>query len=80
MAKTEKHLMLDGGRWQVWIKAPATEGKANAAIIAYLAKVLGLTKSSIEIKSGTVSSFKTLVIDADLSEVLSQLEATASIS
>jgi uncharacterized protein (TIGR00251 family) len=80
MAKTEKHQLLDGGRWQVWIKAPATEGKANAAIIAYLAKVLGLTKSSIEIKSGTVSSFKTLTIDADLSEVVSRLEATASTS
>ncbi len=47
---------------RVRISAAPERGKANAALIALLAKALGLTKSSIRIIRGQHSGHKTLEV------------------
>jgi uncharacterized protein (TIGR00251 family) len=63
-----------GGALKVAVTAPPEKGKANAAVIALLSKVLGVPKSSIEIIRGDASRTKTLSIrgrtKAELTELL----------
>ncbi|MGE0491752.1 MAG: DUF167 domain-containing protein [Vulcanimicrobiota bacterium] len=50
------------------LAAPPVDGKANAALIAYLAKSLRLKRSQVEIKSGEKSRHKVVIlrgVDAD---------------
>lgn len=44
--------VLDDGTLRVRVAAPPVEGKANKALIAFLAKVLGVRKNKIEIVAG----------------------------
>jgi uncharacterized protein YggU (UPF0235/DUF167 family) len=50
-AKVEKVEQIENG-YKVWTKAPATEGKANAAITKLLAAYLKVPRSSISLVSG----------------------------
>ena len=45
---------------KVRISAPPVQGKANKALISFLAKELGVKKSEIEIVSGHTSRSKTI--------------------
>ena len=45
------------------IKAPAVEGKANAALIEYLSELTDLPRSKIEVKAGEKSRIKLIEID-----------------
>jgi uncharacterized protein (TIGR00251 family) len=47
---------------KISLTAPAVDGKANAALIAYLAELLDLPKSNIILIQGTTSRSKTLKI------------------
>lgn len=51
-----------GGRLRVRIGAVAEGGKANAALIALMAKALDLPKSAVRVVSGATSPLKTLEI------------------
>lgn len=44
------------------VAAPATEGKANKAIIALVSTVLGVPRSSISIVAGQTSSVKKVLV------------------
>jgi uncharacterized protein (TIGR00251 family) len=48
------------------VAAPPEDGKANAALIALLAKTLAVPKSAIRLVGGASSRRKTLDIDADV--------------
>jgi uncharacterized protein YggU (UPF0235/DUF167 family) len=72
-SRVEKHAQLPDGRWLVAVNSPAVEGQANAAIISYLSKVLGIPKSSITLKNGMTSGYKTFEIEAEAADVLSRL-------
>jgi len=48
------------------VAAVPDKGKANAAVIALLAKALGLPKSALSITAGDTARLKTLRIDADV--------------
>jgi uncharacterized protein YggU (UPF0235/DUF167 family) len=50
---------------KVRVAAPPVEGAANAALIAFLAKALGLPKSSLAIASGTGARLKLIDIACD---------------
>lgn len=50
---------------RVRVKAVPDKGKANAAVIALLAKVLHLPKSAITLASGETARFKTLTLSGD---------------
>lgn len=49
----------------VRIAAPAVEGKANAALRAFLAESLGLSKSQVILEKGQTSRIKTFGIPED---------------
>ena len=53
------------------IAAPPVEGKANKEIVLFLAKALGVSKSSIEVVHGTSGRIKLVEIpdDTDLSKL-----------
>ena len=54
----------DAENWIVRVRAPATEGKANRAVIEAVARELGLPKSRIELLRGAKSRQKTLMIQS----------------
>lgn len=49
---------LDDGTLQLYVRAPAVEGKANKAAIELLATHFGVPKSSIRLSAGATSRFK----------------------
>lgn len=55
----------------VKVKAPATEGKANKELIAFLSETFKIPKSKIEITKGEKSPFKTVEIDIEEKTFLS---------
>lgn len=65
---------LEDGTWQVRIKAPAQEGKANAELLAFLSKVFGVPKSSLELESGANNQFKRINIPLSDEEVQAILD------
>ncbi|NVO30796.1 DUF167 domain-containing protein [Hymenobacter lapidiphilus] len=56
------------GTVTVRLHAPAQDGKANACLVAYLAEVFGVGKSSLTLLSGHTAPFKKVEIGG-LSEV-----------
>jgi hypothetical protein len=53
---------LTDGRYKIGITAPPANGKANLALVNFLAKFLRLAKSNIRIVSGISSRNKSLSI------------------
>jgi uncharacterized protein (TIGR00251 family) len=53
---------LQGDALKLRLTAPPVDGKANSAVIASLAKLLGLPKSAVTLKSGHQSRTKSAVI------------------
>lgn len=51
-----------GGRLKIAIASPPVDGKANSALIAFLAKTLSVSKSTIEIVNGETSRQKRFLI------------------
>lgn len=51
-----------GGRLKIAIASPPVDGKANSALITFLAKTLGVSKSSVSILSGETSRQKLLIV------------------
>ena len=58
----------------VRVKAVPEDGKANAAVIALLAKALGVSKSSIDVTAGHTARQKTLVIAGDTARLAAALD------
>lgn len=53
---------LEGGILEVRVKAPPVDGKANAEVLKALAKHLGVKRSQLDIKTGSTSKLKRIVI------------------
>jgi len=53
---------MQGDRLKIKLTAPPVDGKANAGLIAFLAKKLGIAKSQIKIVRGETSRRKTVYI------------------
>lgn len=47
------------------LKAPAVDNKANKALVAYVADILGLRKNQVSIVGGEKSRRKTLKVETD---------------
>jgi uncharacterized protein (TIGR00251 family) len=60
-AKNEK-IVEKEDYWEISVKEPPIEGKANKRIIELLAKHLKIPKSRIEIKKGSKSKLKIIEI------------------
>jgi uncharacterized protein (TIGR00251 family) len=61
-AKKNEIVGLHGESLKVRLQAPPVEGKANAALIKYLADILDCSKSSLFIKSGDKSRQKSILV------------------
>ncbi|MDP2727696.1 MAG: DUF167 domain-containing protein [Dehalococcoidia bacterium] len=53
----------EGDVWWIRLTAPPVEGKANAALLDHLSQVLGLSKSQINLVSGTTGRQKTVAVE-----------------
>ncbi|GAA3092192.1 DUF167 domain-containing protein [Rhizobium viscosum] len=56
------------------VTAVPEKGKANKALIALVAKSLGIAKSSVSLASGDTSRKKILRIDGDPEDLINKLE------
>ena len=63
------------GALYVRITAPPVEGKANEALIKFLSKCLGVSKSKLTIEKGLTGRTKTItILGLSQSQVMAQLE------
>ena len=73
-AKRNRVEAIERGRLKIYVTAPPEGGKANEAVIALLAKTLGVPKSSVRIVRGHTTRDKRLrVDDARADEALAAL-------
>lgn len=78
-AKTTSCAGVHGDALKIRLHAPPVDGKANQALIAWLAKTLGCPQSAIELIRGQTSRRKTLSIHTKQADALSrQLQVLAS--
>jgi len=52
----------DDGTWLAQLKSPPVDGKANAELVALVARTFGCTKSSVTIKTGAGSKLKRVLV------------------
>lgn len=64
---------LYGDALKIRLAAPPVDGKANAALIGFVAERLGLAKALIRLKSGQTSRRKVLEISATLPDIRQRL-------
>jgi len=63
---------------KIKVSAPAVEGKANAALLGFLASCLGVPVRALELASGDKSRDKTVIIEGvDLAEARERLLSSA---
>ena len=61
-AKVDSVVGVHGGAIKIKLRAPAVDGKANAALIRFLAEQLKLSRDAIVLKRGQKSRGKTIQI------------------
>ena len=61
-ARASSLTQLDDGTWLAQLKSPPVDGKANAELVALVAKQFGCTKSAVSIKTGAGSKLKRVAI------------------
>lgn len=76
-AKKTEVAGLYGDALKVRLAAPPVDGKANAALIEFIADRLGLAKSKVILKSGQTSRRKTLEVIAAPEDTAQRLLPTA---
>lgn len=55
---------MSDGRLKIRIAAPAESGRANAALIEFVARSLGIKKTAVRLVSGSSSRDKIVEVDA----------------
>ena len=74
--KTEFAGVLEDGILRMRVAAPPVEGKANAELLSFLARVLGVRKNRIEIIAGQRGLDKIVsVLDLSAEEVQARISA-----
>jgi len=63
---------------RVRVAAVPDKGKANAAVIALLAKALGVSKSSLSLVGGDTSRLKVLAVSGDIAQLSLKARTLAS--
>ena len=72
-AKKSEFAGLMDGRLRVRLAAPAVENKANRALLAFVAKALGLKGAKVTLLSGETGREKRLLVTADVEPDWSRL-------
>jgi uncharacterized protein len=68
-AKTNEIVGYENGAWKIRLNAPPIEGRANEALIHFLAEKLDLAPSEIEIVKGQTSKMKIIEIPMHADDV-----------
>jgi len=64
---SSKNMIIDEGEFlKIKITAPAVDNKANTFLVEYIAKLLKVPKTSIEIKSGMTSKLKRIMLPKNI--------------
>lgn len=61
-ASQNRLVSFQNGVWHLRVTAPPAEGKANRELIAFLSKLLGISKSQLTIEKGLTSRHKLIAI------------------
>lgn len=64
-AKRSEFAGVQDGRLRVRLAAPAVENKANRALVAFVAKALGLRAAKVILASGETGRMKRLLVNAE---------------
>ena len=72
-AKTTEFAGLHGDALKIRLAAPPVDGKANEALIKFVAETLKLPKSAVTLKSGQTSRRKVLEVNGSSREALAGL-------
>jgi len=62
-SREEALIELDDGSWLARVKAPPVDGKANAAVVALVARHFGLRKAQVQIRSGASGRSKLVQLE-----------------
>jgi hypothetical protein len=65
IARQSLLVQAEDGRWLAQLKAAPVEGKANAELIALVARRFGCAKTAVSIKAGASGRRKLVKIDLD---------------
>ncbi len=65
--------MRHGEALKIRLAAPPVDGKANEALLRFVAETLGLPKSAVSLKSGQTSRRKVLEISGTTNEAVARL-------
>jgi uncharacterized protein (TIGR00251 family) len=76
-AKRSEAAGLHGDALKVRVAAPPVEGRANAALIAFLADAFGVPKKSVTVVRGATSRRKTILVSAPHADPASLLRPPA---
>lgn len=68
---------LHAGSLRIRLAAPPVEGKANAALVRFLARSLGVPRGAVSVVSGERGRAKTVEVAGDTARILASLEALA---
>jgi len=74
-AKKTEFAGLHGDALKIRLAAPPVDGKANEALVKFVAETLGLAKSAVELKSGQSSRRKVLEVRGTSSDAVAALAA-----
>ena len=74
-AKKTEFSGLHGDALKIRLAAPPVDGKANEALIRFVADSLGLAKSNVNLKSGHASRRKVLEIQGATQEAVARFAA-----
>ncbi len=78
-ASKNRFIGLHNDAIKIAITAPPVDGKANAAVIRFLASVLNLKKKDLEIKHGLQSRKKSVLITSiSLDKVRTQIQSLSN--
>lgn len=69
---------LHDGCLRVRLAAPPVDGKANAALLAWLGAELGLTRRAVRLRRGELSRRKQVELDLEAAAVAAWLERQAA--
>lgn len=64
---------LHGDALKIRLAAPPVDGKANAALLAFVADVLALPKAAVTLKSGQTSRHKVVAVAGAPADAVSRL-------
>ncbi len=76
-AKKTEVCGLHGDALKIRLAAPPVDGKANAALLAFVADRLGLSKSAVSLKSGQTSRRKVVEVAEPPADAVQRLLSDA---